>query len=363
MLKGKVQKIIIVISILIIAACSFSLLFRDKILDLTRPSQSIVQRETVEQIRETHRPHKTNKTEPTHHPLPSHKLKAPEAGSFKLTASQLDQLKEKIILPQISNYPGKIQIYFEIIASDQSISYNNSQMYPASLAKLFLMGAIFEEVQAGSLAYDENLAALVTPMITYSDNKSFNDLLAILADRGRAKNPYKSLDEFCKKYAFKETVIHNYFILQPKEHEFLRNYLVDYNFWTSSRDVGHFFKLLAQGKLVSKEASDQMLDILSRQERLSKLPHLLPETAKVYNKTGEFNNFSHDAALISSPNCDYILVVMSELPLPEKTYPDPDDEGDGGDSVEVSPDIILANPADQIMQSLSLDIYNYLNKP
>lgn len=370
MIKGKIQKIIIVFSVLIIVICSCLLLFKGSIVRLISPSSTDPQgklgAETSlpRQIETSSGKKVVTDNKLAQHPIPSYSLKIPGPKPFKLTSKQLSQLKEEIILPQISNYPGKIQLYFEAINSNQAISYNNSQMYPASLAKLFLMGAIFEEVEAGSINYDENLSALVSPMITYSDNKSFNDLLSILADRGRAQNPYKSLDDFCKKYDFKETVIHNFFVLQTSEHEFLRNYLVDYNFWTSSHDVGRFLKLLAQGKLVSQEASSKMLEILSRQERLYKLPHLLPETAKVYSKTGEFNNYSHDAALISSPTCDYVLVVMSEMPLPEKAAPiDGLDDESEGDPEETAYDTILANPADQIMQKLSLDIYNFLNEP
>lgn len=140
------------------------------------------------------------------------------------------------------------------------------------------------------------------------------------------------VDDFCEQNDFAKTTIHSLIVVDGNERF---THPTDYVFETSAEDVGRFLSLVYQGKLVNQKASQEMYNLLSDQERTWKIPELLPDKAITANKTGEKDSFSHDAAIIKSPNCDYVLAVMSNSGSPYS--------------------------ADLFMQGLSLEIYNYLN--
>ena len=54
-----------------------------------------------------------------------------------------------------------------------------------------------------------------------------------------------------------------------------------------------------------------MLEYLKNQQTRYKIPQLLPEGTVIANKTGEMTGVENDAAIVYSPNCDYIICIMS----------------------------------------------------
>jgi beta-lactamase class A len=72
-------------------------------------------------------------------------------------------------------------------------------------------------------------------------------------------------------------------------------------------------RLIEEGKVLSEEASRQMLDILHEQEFRGGIPAGLPEDARVANKTGEISTAAHDAGLIYLPEREpYALAILTE---------------------------------------------------
>ena len=89
-----------------------------------------------------------------------------------------------------------------------------------------------------------------------------------------------------------------------------------------------------RGTLVSEEASEQMLELLLKQEWTMKIPAGLPAGVVCANKTGEYENRQHDSAIVYSEGADYILSVMTD--------------GDPGAIMHI--------------QSLSAEVYKYFNE-
>ncbi len=77
----------------------------------------------------------------------------------------------------------------------------------------------------------------------------------------------------------------------------------------SPRAVATFFNLLAQRKLLSRAASDRMLQRLERQQINDRLPAQLPPRAVVAHKTGNLGFVTHDAGIIYGKAGDPIVVV------------------------------------------------------
>lgn len=72
-------------------------------------------------------------------------------------------------------------------------------------------------------------------------------------------------------------------------------------------------RIIEEGRAFTREASEQMLDILHAQEFRSGIPAGLPDEARVANKTGEISTVAHDAGIVYLPRRKpYALVVLTE---------------------------------------------------
>jgi beta-lactamase class A len=75
-------------------------------------------------------------------------------------------------------------------------------------------------------------------------------------------------------------------------------------------------RLIEEGKAISPEASQAMLDILHQQRFRSGIPAGLPEDARVANKTGEISTIAHDAGIVYLDGRDaYVVVILTEWAL------------------------------------------------
>jgi len=81
---------------------------------------------------------------------------------------------------------------------------------------------------------------------------------------------------------------------------------------TTPADMARYFQLLLAGKVVSKAASAQILDILKTQMIDDRFPVLLPPYAEMAHKTGNLDYVVHDVGVIYAPAGPVILIAMVE---------------------------------------------------
>ena len=87
--------------------------------------------------------------------------------------------------------------------------------------------------------------------------------------------------------------------------------------FTSPRDTGKLLRLLVEGKVVNKEASEKMLDIMKRQQLRNKLPALLPEDVVIAHKTGDLHLMEHDVGSFSSRTHLHLAIFTNRWrPMP-----------------------------------------------
>lgn len=101
-------------------------------------------------------------------------------------------------------------------------------------------------------------------------------------------------------------------------------------------DISLFLEKLYQGKIVDKESSKEMLNLLKKQQVNHKIPKLLPKEIVIAHKTGELEKFSHDAGLVFTQKNDYLIVILSESEAPAL--------------------------AEETIAKISLAVYNYFTK-
>lgn len=84
-----------------------------------------------------------------------------------------------------------------------------------------------------------------------------------------------------------------------------------------ARDAATLLMLVAQGKLVSPEASGAMYSTLAGQLDRELIAAALPPDAVYAGKTGELSSARNDAAIVRAPGREYVLVVFTQLPGPQ----------------------------------------------
>jgi beta-lactamase class A len=73
-------------------------------------------------------------------------------------------------------------------------------------------------------------------------------------------------------------------------------------------------RLIAEGKAYSRQACDEMLQILLDQQYRSGIPAGLPKAARVAHKTGNISTVHHDAGIVYLENRQpYVLVILTQF--------------------------------------------------
>jgi beta-lactamase class A len=98
----------------------------------------------------------------------------------------------------------------------------------------------------------------------------------------------------------KELGIANMTVIRGLEDK--KAYRLNINNAASARSSTQMMRMIAEGKVVSKQASDEMIQIMLRQEFNESIPALLPGDVKVAHKTGWSGDFFHDTGIVFPQN-------------------------------------------------------------
>lgn len=210
---------------------------------------------------------------------------------YARTSAEMEALEEEL-REEIGKLGGKWSLYLKRLDTDQVIGIGDDEkMIAASLIKLFIAGEFFTLGEQGELDVDDyyNKPDL---MISISDNGAANSLISACT--------MEKINEFAKEKGYEETE--------------LNRRMLDWNGtenYTSARDCGKMLEEVLKGEYVSEDASERILEALRNQQRTSKIPAGVPKEVETANKTGELDNVDNDAAIVWSPECTYILCIMS----------------------------------------------------
>lgn len=148
------------------------------------------------------------------------------------------------------------------------------------------------------LGKNESIRKLVFKMITVSSNLSTN----ILIEKVRPDNVMKTLSIMGLK---------NIQVLRGVEDG--KAFDAGKNNTTTSFDLSIIFESIALKKCISKEISEQMIQILLSQKFNDMIPAKLSPSVKVAHKTGSITNVQHDSGIVFLPDGrSYVLVLLSK---------------------------------------------------
>ena len=234
---------------------------------------------------------------------PSH-----DASSFTDSADEsLDNLLSQLepLLPQND---GTWSVYVCNLMKNTEGTIDDQQMQAASLIKLFIMGAVYENFDSLCDTYGaDSVNNYLNPMITVSDNDAANTLVNMLG-YGDDSAGMNAVNNFCQSHGYTSTSMGR---LLLQDNTYGDNY-------TSVSDCGHFLKEIYQSNACTNDTTlshtDAMYSLLKMQERRNKIPANLPEGVKVANKTGELTGVENDAGIIYSTakGIDLVVCFMSQ---------------------------------------------------
>lgn len=209
---------------------------------------------------------------------------------------------QSLLQTEVQKLPGTYNIYIKDLKTNQTYSTREEQKIPsASIYKLAVMYKTYDSIEKGELKKNQNLSSGLTVkealrlMITISDNTS----ALLLAE----KLGWANINNFLKAEG-----IDGYNLM-----------IKDYPL-TTAKATGDILERIYKKTAISTQASEEMLELLLAQEKNDRIPLNLPLDVQVAHKTGELDNFRHDAGIVFGKKSDYIFVFLTETPVPEDAY-------------------------------------------
>ena len=236
---------------------------------------------------------------------------SPSSGSSTFTNnsdSSMDNVLNQVqaLLPTDN---GTWSVYVCNLAKNTEGAINDQKMQAASLIKLYIMGAVYEDYDSLSTTYGkETLDNNLNSMITVSDNDAANKLVNCLGGGDDAAGMAR-VNKFCQDHGYTNTSMGRLLLADNSNGD---NY-------TSVKDCGKFLKTIYQMDKGSAAedtlaGAEYMYHLLKMQTRTNKIPAQLPEGVKVANKTGELDTVENDAGIIydTAKGIDLVICFMSQ---------------------------------------------------
>lgn len=239
-------------------------------------------------------------------------------GEWREMAEDLEKISR--------SYRGRVGIYIKDLETGKTWDYNSDRKFPsASLIKVPIMAAVFEKIRAGALSLDTQIRLtrggrvggsgslkwvrdgtslsvmeIIYKMITESDNTATKMLIDAVG-----------MDYLSSAFAAMGLEHTN---ITP-EGMSLSSRPVRRENYTTAREMGALMERIYAGELVSREASEFMLDVLKHTKSRSRLRKGLPLGWEIGHKTGLLRKSCHDVGVVFSPRGDFVIAVLtSESP-------------------------------------------------
>lgn len=213
-------------------------------------------------------------------------------------------------------------------------------MHPASTIKVPVMMEVFRQAHSGLLSLDEHLKIInsfkslvdesefsldaaddseVTLYQRVGETESIRELtrLMIVLSSNLATNLLMERIGISRVDAFiTELGIKNMRVIRGLEDK--KAYRLGINNSASARSSTTMMRLIAEGKVISQKACDEMIKVMLGQEFNESIPALLPSSVKVAHKTGWTGSFFHDTGIVFPANRKPYAITIFTHGFPEE---------------------------------------------
>ncbi len=186
-------------------------------------------------------------------------------------------------------------------------------MYAASLPKIGVLYAAFKSLDDGLLQETPDLRRDLQSMIRHSSNDAATRLIREIGFERIASELAKPAVQLYDKERGGGLWVGRAYASRGARHPDLVQQVTH---GASAFQVCRFYYLLAHGRLIDRERSSHMLELLSSTTMRHKFAHYLGQTAdlaNVYRKSGTWRDWHSDSVLVwEGGSRKYILVALVE---------------------------------------------------
>ncbi len=239
---------------------------------------------------------------------------------------------EQRISGRAAEFTGQFGMFAKNLQTGDEVGINADAVMPtASVIKVAVLAELYRQVDAGRIDLDERrevtpddwwggsgvlkefapglaptINDLARMMIIVSDNVATGMLVRLLGK--------DAINASMREWGLQDTTL----VWQMTLGEDVRNYAV-----STPRELARLMELIATDAIISPEACAAMRDHLSRQQYLDQIPRYLPynpyaryvgadDSMQIYNKTGFYPGVRADAAIVTAPDCRFVIATMTE---------------------------------------------------
>ncbi len=236
----------------------------------------------------------------------------------EIKSSPASKLPE-VVAKSLEGTKGTYAVYIKHFKTGEEFWLRGDRIFEVgSLYKLWVMATVFDQIEKGKLSMDDKLSGNIADLNNFF---GISEEEAELTTGTINTTVAGALEQMI-------TISHNYaamLLLQKVSAPTVRTLLSDNGFTvsnisnpprSSADEIAQFLEKMYLLKLVSPQASFDMLAILKRQTFNEGLPKYLPENQVVAHKTGDIDQFKHDAGIVYTNKGDYLIVVLSQSDSP-----------------------------------------------
>ena len=246
---------------------------------------------------------------------------------------------DKQIKNEIKTFKGKVWIYAKNLDTGKDFSLRgDEQVRTASTIKLAIMAETFRQVANGKLNWTDEIILTKEKKVggsgilhEFSDNtkidlKTALHLMIVVSDNSATnlvldKVTSDSVNDFMDTLGLKQTRSLRK-VFGGGDSKILTNdeKMKAFGLGVSSpRDMVKILEMIENGKLVSKEASAEMLAILKRQQFKDGIGRGLPDATVSASKSGALDKLRSDVGIIYTPGGRIAMAITTD-DMPDVFY-------------------------------------------
>lgn len=231
-----------------------------------------------------------------------------------------DSLKDRI-----GDFTGQIGICYIDLKSGESLNAGNCDLFPASgMVRIPALVETFRQIKTGKISPEQSytirksdylntsersfgimqflhpglsltIEDLYRIMIIGSDNMAFNIILNLIGQR--------EVNKCMQELGFSKTRINRCIYDMKKIHDGVENYV-------SIEEMALLLYRMYRGQVVSNEASEEMLELLSYHQRTDIIPFYFSENMKISHICASDDNLLLDMGVVYGEN-PYVLCMAA----------------------------------------------------
>lgn len=229
---------------------------------------------------------------------------------------------------RLRGLPGEIGFWYEELGTGRTASLHaDMPVRAASVIKISVLIEAFRALYAGEAQWDETFTIrqadklpscgalnylhdglcvtfhdLCVLMIILSDNTATNLLIRRLG--------MENINAGLRALGAETTALNRLLFDSAAAAQGIENMI-------TARETGLLLRLLYEGKVISPQASEEMLAILSDQRLNGKIPFFVPRGVRIAHKTGEDTGVTHDAGIVYAKRPFVVCFCSQNTDVPQ----------------------------------------------